>query len=288
LKRHPSIAITTGDSDGIGFEITAKALKQLSRSTVSSKVRYVVFGSRHGNLQWRRQLSRLANVDLVLKNGPPRNWVRTAAEGCLNGEFDALVTGPMSKQPTGHTEILADVANVKNPLMAFLGTQFHVVLATGHIAVTDLRRHLNPRQLKWAIEKALELRAQLGLKKPVGILAVNPHAGEGGLIGKDDLAVARVIKSLSRKQNIVGPLVPDAAFMRSHLGRHSIFVAQYHDQGLIPFKALHSFSEGTQVTLGIPFVRTSVDHGTAKDIFNKNKADAGSMVAAIQWARRLL
>jgi 4-hydroxythreonine-4-phosphate dehydrogenase len=280
------IVITTGDPDGIGFEITAKALTQLPRPR---GFQYIVFGSARGNERWLQRILKLGSlIDWQPREDAPSAWVRTAAEGCLAGHFSAMVTGPMSKDPVGHTEILAEVTGVKNPLMAFLGRFFNVVLATGHVPVTDLARHLTPASLEWAIRQAVDLRARLHLTKPVGVLAINPHAGEGGRIGREDLSLATLIQRFDSNSRVVGPLVPDAAFANGQAQRYSVLVAQYHDQGLIPFKALHSYAEGTQVTLGIPFVRTSVDHGTAKDIFNKNKADPGSMVAAIQWARRLL
>ncbi|MEK6554999.1 MAG: 4-hydroxythreonine-4-phosphate dehydrogenase PdxA, partial [Bdellovibrionota bacterium] len=126
-------------------------------------------------------------------------------------------------------------------------------------------------------------------KKPLALVGLNPHSGEGGLIGNEEISVLNpVLKSLNEKGlKIEGPLVPDSAFLKTNWKKYSFFICPYHDQALIPFKMIHGQDMGVHMTLGLPFVRTSVDHGTAKDIFNKNKANPGSMIDAIKWAMQL-
>jgi 4-hydroxythreonine-4-phosphate dehydrogenase len=121
---------------------------------------------------------------------------------------------------------------------------------------------------------------------PIGLLGLNPHAGDSGLIGQEEQTViSKAMKQLFELGiPVVGPLVPDAAFQKENWGKYSTFVACYHDQGLIPFKSIHGFDSGVHLTLGLSLKRTSVDHGTAKDIFGKNKANPGSMVSALRWA----
>ena len=143
-----------------------------------------------------------------------------------------------------------------------------------------------------AVRAADELRKVLDKKqmsRPIAILGLNPHAGEQGLIGSVENRIhAKVLETAAEeKLNVDGPLVPDAAFFPKNWSKYSVFVANYHDQGLIPFKMTHGQESGVQVTMGLPFVRTSVDHGTAKDIFGKNKADPRSMLQALEWAIRL-
>ncbi len=269
-------AITTGDVDGIGLEITTKALE-----AAPSGDRYLVYASEYKSSAWQKKLLKLKNVELLIRTDAPAQWVKEAAELCLKKQYRALITGPMSKNPTGHTEILQKVSQSRRVQMCFLGTRFHVILATGHIPISKVSNSIDESLICDSLDFALKLRSRLKLKKPVGILGLNPHSGENGNIGKEDLNIRSWIKKF---KNVEGPLVPDVAFQKFN---YSVYVALYHDQGLIPFKALHTFSEGTHLTLGIPFLRTSVDHGTAKDIFNTGKADPGSMISALAWARTL-
>jgi len=226
----------------------------------------------------------------------PAHWVEEAAAACMRGDFQALVTAPLSRttiidsglKDIGHTEILARVSGVQDLFMGFLGRKFSVVLATGHSPLARALGELNPGRLTKAIHAAAFLRRLIPAKVdlPIAVVGVNPHAGEAGLIGKDEIWMSKIILDLAAV-NVEGPLVPDAAFLPQNWGRYSVFVSPYHDQGLIPFKMIHGFESGVHLTLGLPFVRTSVDHGTAKDLFAKNRADAGSMKDAIQAALRL-
>lgn len=305
------IAITTGDTDGIGLEISAKALARLGPN------RHVTFflirsGEEQNHLTAKlRSRFRTAVVtslkqallidrkkfDLVevLSPNSPAIWVRDAAQLCQKKKLDGMATAPLSKteikraglKAIGHTEILQRVAQSKYVFMAFHGSKMNVVLATGHVRIQDLK--LTPARLKVAILSAENFRKRLAAPRrnlPIGLVALNPHAGEKGIIGPEEVRIHKpVIDQLRRRIKVEGPLVPDVIFAKERWKKYSVLVASYHDQGLIPFKLLHGFSDpGVHLTLGIPFVRTSVDHGTAKDIFGLNKADPRSMQAAIKMA----
>lgn len=228
----------------------------------------------------------------------PAHWVEQSARACLKGDFSALVTAPLSKtaicdaglKDIGHTEILARLSGEKNLFMGFWGQNFCVVLATGHLPLEQALRQLSVKKLGLAIEAANQLRQLLPrarAKRPLALVGINPHAGEEGLIGRQEIAQLKLLKRLAPRFKIIGPLVPDVAFLPPNWKKHSVYICPYHDQGLIPFKLVHGFNSGVHLTLGLPFVRTSVDHGTAKDIFGKNKAQYGSMKDAILAAIQL-
>lgn len=317
MKKPLRIAITTGDADGIGTEVTAKALAKIRpRSEVSFLLwrsprcpahdlnlidrhfRRITVGS------WPEALKIAPDspkeiVD-IHSNLPPPIWVETTAKAGHFGHIDAMVTAPLSKtaiaaaglDDIGHTDILKRISKAKELFMGFIGDKFNVVLATGHIPLEEVRDALTVHRLEKAIAAAESLRRVLDKKqalKPLALLGLNPHAGEQGLIGTTEKKIHRaaIESARSREVQIEGPLVPDAAFFPANWSRYSVYVANYHDQGLIPFKMIHGQESGIHVTMGLPFVRTSVDHGTAKNIFGKNKADASSMTLAIEWAIRL-
>ena len=317
MKAPLRIAITTGDPDGIGFEITAKALAQLRprkgvtffmwRSPKSSKrdLHHIDrYFKRITVASWPEalQIKTTSHRELIdiASNLPAALWVEQMAQASLFGHVDGMVTAPLSKtailaaglKDMGHTGILKRVAQSQDVFMGFIGDKFNVVLATGHLAIEDVSKSLTPRLLERAILAANQLRQVLNkrqLSRPIALLGLNPHAGEQGMIGDSEAKVHLEALSFAQKSKIAieGPLVPDVAFFPKNWKRYSVFVANYHDQGLIPFKMIHGQESGIHVTLGLPFVRTSVDHGTAKDIFGKNKADASSMFQAIEWAIRL-
>lgn len=317
-KRH--LVITTGDPDGIGLEVCLKALRQVKPRP---GVLFSVFLSKK-QLPLAKRSFRLAGWDFEtfsslqdsissLRGGRARSqvlhligsdlsaphWVLEAGLACRHGLCDGMVTGPLSKTliqksgvgKMGHTEILKKISGAKNVFMGFIGKECAVVLAGGHHPLRSAPSRLNEKTLRLATQEALGLRALLPRVKqrlPVGVLGLNPHAGEGGLIGSEDQKIQRWIKSWKLGKNVRGPLVPDAAFTPESRRSHSVFVALYHDQGLIPFKALHGQEGGAHLSLGLPFVRTSVDHGTAKDIAGQGKADEGSMTDAILLCLKML
>ncbi|MEN0058579.1 MAG: 4-hydroxythreonine-4-phosphate dehydrogenase PdxA, partial [Bdellovibrio sp.] len=209
-------------------------------------------------------------------------------------------TGPLSKtliyesglRDMGHTDILKRVSKTQNVHMGFLGREFNVLLATAHIPLNKIAQSLTTENLSLALINANHLRKILPTslaRKPIGLLGLNPHAGEAGLIGDEEGQLFPSLLSFARQHKIPvsGPLVPDAAFLKSNWKKYSVFLALYHDQGLIPFKLVHGQQSGVHISVGLPFIRTSVDHGTAKDIFEKNKALPHSMRDALTWAVKL-
>ncbi len=309
------LAITTGDLDGIGLEICIKSLISLGPKP---KVIFFLFRSNKSSLKDDlKKLDRTFNrvqvssfeeylekysssnynlVDIASSESPAK-WVVTAATLCLKKQLSGLSTAPISKtvikssgyREIGHTELFQTVAKTASPFMAFLGKTFNVLLVTGHIPLTKVK--ITKARLYQAGLAALNLKKILSAKQkklPVALVGINPHAGEENIIGSEETKIfLPVIRRLSKKTKVVGPLVPDAAFMPKNWHKYSVYVCPYHDQGLIPFKAING-TAGVHLTLGIPFVRTSVDHGTAKDIYGKDKADASSMKNAIELAIKLI
>ena len=171
--------------------------------------------------------------------------------------------------------------------MGFFGEYFNVILTSAHIPVNQIEKSLSDVLLSNAISVALDSREILDSKKrkkPIAILGLNPHAGDGGIIGDFE---KNVLNGYLNSKELVGPLVPDVAFVKENWPKFSFYLAMYHDQGLIPFKTINGFDSGAHLTLGLPIKRSSVDHGTAKDIFGKNKANPGSMIEAIKWGVKL-
>lgn len=169
--------------------------------------------------------------------------------------------------------------------MSFWGKVFNVVLISGHrplsLAFKDYTLKKIEKVARLAQEAALKLDPRRA-HRPMALLGLNPHAGDQGLIGHEELQ----LRSLLKIPGLQGPLPGDSAFIPVNFKKYGMFLAAYHDQGLIPFKMAHGFETGVHVTLGLPFLRTSVDHGPAKDLFGKNKADSGSMKAAIEMAMK--
>jgi 4-hydroxythreonine-4-phosphate dehydrogenase len=315
MKKPIRIAITSGDVDGIGTEVIAKALNKLKPQ---KNVQFILWRSpdcprKHLNLidKYYRRYSFTSWSDAmgyipedsrdlieIVSNQNPALWVEQSALAAKFGHIDAIATAPLSKtviqkaglEDIGHTDILKRIAEVEDVYMGFIGAHFSVVLATGHLPIHKITKSWTPEQLHGAILAAKELRELLPAKeqkKPIGILGLNPHAGEKGLFGDDE----DIYKEAIRKHKDIdfgGPLVPDVAFQPEQRPKHAIYISAYHDQGLIPFKMLHGRESGVHISLGLPFVRTSVDHGTAKDIFGKNKADHHSMLEALEWAISLV
>jgi 4-hydroxythreonine-4-phosphate dehydrogenase len=316
VKKPLKIVITTGDLDGIGLEITAKALAKLGpkpginfflwRSAKASQKylrRMDSYFKRKTVQTWPEALNVSLDSPKVLvdinSNRSPASWVEESAKAGLYGHVDALATAPLSKvsiiqagqKDLGHTEILRRVTKASPLFMSFVGDKFSVILATGHMSVDAVSRQLSSEQLESAIRHSFTLRKWLPTKnalKPVAVVGLNPHAGEEGLIGKEeqDVFIPLLERLKKEKLQVEGPLVPDVAFQEQNWKKYSIYVSPYHDQGLIPFKMIHGLA-GVHITMGLPFVRTSVDHGTAKDIFGKDRASPESMIQALKWAINL-
>lgn len=312
------VVLTTGDSDGIGLEVAIKALLHLGPQKnvqvilwrTHQEPRSTIFNLfKNLDKSWNRKVVyslsdalelRGFNLVDIVSDKSPAHWVEETAYACREGLVQALVTGPLSKvtiqeagfQDIGHTDILKRVARVKDIHMGFIGNKFNVVLATGHIPIKKVSKSIEFKTLKSALLHANQLRLSLDQqvrKLPIGIVGLNPHAGESGLIGTEEINIFKKLKSTCKKLKIPyeGPLVPDAAFFPSQWNKYSVYLTMYHDQGLIPFKMIHGQDSGVHISLGVPFIRTSVDHGTAKDIFGKNKANPHSMIDALRWAIKL-
>ena len=318
MKNYYRVAITTGDTDGIGPEVTAKALNRLKpqrgvqlylwRSQQFPK-KYLRLIDRHFRRltvkNWAEALKQdtdfyrtLIDIESVL---PPAKWVEQSAKAGMAGGLDALVTAPLSKtgiihagmKDLGHTEILKRVTKTPEIFMTFLGKRFNVVLLTGHTSIKKAYDRITEERLETCLALTHKARAFLQSPKKAKAIAVvgcNPHAGEEGVIDSKESEIYKPVlsKMKKRKVQLTEPLVPDVCFQEKYWNQYSYYVASYHDQGLIPFKMAHGPISGVQVSLGLPFVRTSVDHGTAKDIFGKNKANEPSMKKAIEVAMNLV
>lgn len=214
----------------------------------------------------------------------------------LEKRASAIVTAPVHKEAIslsqssfiGHTEFYAEAFGVKDFSMAFLSPAFDLVLMTTHLGIKDLPKAMNKAVILRALENAVSLQKITGDKKEILVLGFNPHAGEGGLFGNEDGLIAKCVAEMRKKKlRFTEPLAADSAFVDVVKGKYRTVVACYHDQGLIPLKML-SKGNSVNVTLGLPFVRTSVDHGTAFDIAGTFRAEHGSMVEAILAAVRLV
>ncbi len=231
-----------------------------------------------------------------------KQWVEDAISDALrhsgdSRRVDAIVTAPISKaswsmagyQWPGHTELLAHRCKTRHHCMAFVGPALRVALATTHLPLMELRDALTIGRILEPIELGGQLCRRLGVERPrIAVCGLNPHAGEGGLFGDEEIRLIQPAIDLAIQQGIdaLGPFPADTVFGRALRGEFDLVVAMYHDQGLIPVK-LSGWEDAVNVTLGLPIVRTSPDHGTAFDIAGKSAADHRSMRAAIELAIRL-
>jgi 4-hydroxythreonine-4-phosphate dehydrogenase len=271
------IGITLGDPAGIGPEVVAKALAS-------------------------RKLDKHFDYEIIGDAGVKRradavDWVVEGATRCLAGELAALVTAPISKQLLrdagyhfeGHTELLAHLSRTKRFAMMLVGGSLRVSLATIHVPLAKAPRLLSTKRIVEVIELSHDACKRFGIRRPkIGVAGLNPHAGEGGLLGHEEQRIiAPAVRQAVRKGvNAIGPLPADTLFHKAYHGEFDAVVAMYHDQGLAPLKMI-AFDTGVNLTLGLPFVRTSPDHGTAFDIAGKGIANPASMIAAINLAARL-
>lgn len=219
----------------------------------------------------------------------------TAARGALNRDFDAVVTAPLHKGIIsdagvlfiGHTEFFAEKTHTKHVVMMLVGGGLRVALATTHLALKDVPRAITTESLEQTlIVLHGDLQKKFGIAAPrILVAGLNPHAGESGYLGREEIdTIEPVLRRLSeRGMNLVGPLPADTLFTAKHLDRADAVLAMYHDQGL-PVLKMKSFGHGVNVTLGLPIIRTSVDHGTALDLAGTGQIDVGSMLAAIDLA----
>lgn len=306
MKRPVRLGITVGDINGIGPEV---ALKACARRW-GREVRFIFYGPAGAVAAQAAQLGLKcpALVDPCPHDAVP--WqpgrvtaaagraameaVRAAVTDCRRGAIDAIVTAPLSKEGIhragfafpGHTEFLAHLTGTRRFAMILCGGPLRVVLATRHIPIAAVPGALTPRVLREQVELTAEALPWLGARRGrVAVCGLNPHAGEGGDIGREEIEViAPVVRALRRKGlRVTGPLPGDTVFHAAAAGGFDAVVAMYHDQGLAPLKLI-AFDTGVNITLGLPIVRTSPDHGTAFAIAGKNRADPSSMTEAVRTA----
>ena len=308
----PAIAITIGDPAGVGPEI---ALRAAQDPAVTRLCQPFLFGSRALLKRVAKQLTLSVPNDIndptpefvaaavvpgtvQAENGAhAARWVEAAVDGCRAGRFAAMVTGPINKEALaaggvpfpGHTELLAHRCGVTGEIMLMYDRRIAVALVTVHQAYSSVPASLSVERIVHTGELLAQALRRLRQDQPcLAVLGLNPHAGEHGLFGDEEarLVIPAVAELRRRGVSCDGPLPPDTAFTPANRRRYAGHVCLYHDQGLIPFKAL-AFADGVNVTLGLPIVRTSVDHGTAFDIAWQGKATHRSLVSAIRLAVKL-
>jgi 4-hydroxythreonine-4-phosphate dehydrogenase len=304
------IAITTGEPAGIGPEIAVAA-------ACASHLPTVLLGDRQ-LLQQAAESVRVAwplpswvgvehfdsKVPVVAGRLDPRNatyvlaMLDAAIDGCRRGRYRAMATAPVHKGVineagvpfTGHTEFLAERTNARHVVMLLVGGGMRVALATTHLPLAQVAGAITVERLSATLDVLdHDLRSRFGLPRPrIGIAGLNPHAGEGGHLGREEIDVIEPAIAAARSRGIdaAGPLPADTLFLPAVLSRFDAVLAMFHDQGL-PVLKHASFGHGVNVTLGLPIVRTSVDHGTALELAGKGCADAGSMKAALALADQL-
>ncbi|MBA3007086.1 MAG: 4-hydroxythreonine-4-phosphate dehydrogenase PdxA [Proteobacteria bacterium] len=317
------IAITMGCPVGIGPEILLKFFNQTDRSSKYAPVILGDIGvlqrcatelkinaqflAWHPGTPIRTEqipvleLSHLNTHDLIwghptIATGKAMvSYIEKAVSLILNGTFSAMVTCPISKASLnragysfpGHTEMLAALTQSPNYVMMMAGSSLRVTLATIHCSLASVPSRLNIETLTALIQTTnTALRCDFGISSPrIAVAALNPHAGESGLFGNEEdeiiLPAIQIMQAFGIQ--VQGPFPPDTIFFKAASGMYDAVICMYHDQGLIPFKLLH-FKDGVNVTLGLPIVRTSVDHGTAYDIAGKGLADPASLSAAVDLA----
>jgi len=322
--RQPRIAITLGDPNGIGPEVTLKCLRDPS---LRAQVRPIVMGSAHVLREHARALGYgdlllhavtpggplpddgLAILDVLPDEAPAVDFGRVTADGgrlamravqaatdaCIDGWADAMVTAPLSKDAIaragarfpGHTEYIAERTGAASHAMMMVAGTLRVGLVTAHIPIAEVPSHVT----KSAIVEKLDvvhasLRHDFGIEDPtIAVLGLNPHAGDGGVIGREEERIITPAMEAARSDGmrVVGPLPADGFFATDLDSGYDAVLAMYHDQGLVPFKAL-AFDRGVNFTAGLPIVRTSPDHGTAYNIAGQGVANEGSMRSAIERA----
>lgn len=307
----PVIGITVGDASGIGPEL---AMKCAALPEVNNRCRPVLYG----NVSVMKRIAAAVQFDppdaativetgvLDVQSVQPGKFtaetgrasfqaVEAAISDSLENKIDGIVTGPIQKEAwrlggityPGHTELFADRCQVSEYCMMLTSEQISCVLATIHVAIAEVPGQLSTEMIFRAIGLAAQaMERRLGRPARVAVCGLNPHAGEGGMFShgeEENLIVPAIIQSRQMGIEVTGPLPPDTAFTPAVRLHTDVYVCMYHDQGLIPLKTL-AFDDAVNVTLGLPIVRTSVDHGTALDIAWTGQASHQSMLAAIHMA----
>jgi 4-hydroxythreonine-4-phosphate dehydrogenase len=320
----PVIGITMGDPAGVGPEVCAKALvtpeirsiadcvvigdrRSLRQGLKAAKIEGIEINAIKdiAGARFERgviDVIDLENVDPRLKIGQvskaagkaAMEYLEKAIQLAKDGRIDAITTAPINKEAIhkagykfhGHTEILAERTGSKNYAMMFVSEKLWVMLVTTHLPLREVSKHLDKGKILNRIKLAHETLYKLRGRKPrIGVAGLNPHAGESGIFGDEELKVIKPAVDEAKKLGIdvKGPISPDAIFNLAVGGVFDIVIAMYHDQGLIPLKLL-AFNHSVNVTVGLPIIRTSVDHGTGFDIAGKGWANPSSLIEAIKVA----
>jgi 4-hydroxythreonine-4-phosphate dehydrogenase len=304
------IGITLGDAAGIGPEIILKAISEPEICDICSPL---IIGDRlilehtaqKVNLPISNEILDLKQFTTLPEPGKISQacgkaalaYVEKAVSLCLSKEIAAMVTAPIHKEAihlagspyAGHTEMIAKLTETDEYAMMLVGGGLRVVLVTIHIGLATVSKTLSIEKIVKTIRLAYRATQELGIKNPkIAVAGFNPHSGEQGLFGNEEQTKIKPAIELAKQEHIpvFGPFPPDTVFHRAINGDFDIVVCMYHDQGLIPLKTL-AFHSGVNVTVGLPIVRTSVDHGTAYDIADKGIANPLSMIEAIKLAVRL-
>ncbi len=329
----PQLAITMGDPAGVGPEIIVKACRTLAPRIAAGELRLLLIGHRSALAAARRIVGGPADLPETTE---PGSWpdlaflpageerepvhfgavspeagrfaylaVEQAVRLTMAGRIDAIVTAPLNKEAlnaagyhyAGHTEMLATLTGVKGSVMLLAHGTMRVSHVTTHVALAEVPRLLTPERLRRTIDLTHAALHELGIGNPrIAVAALNPHAGEGGLFGRQDIDVTAPVVAACAEAglDVIGPVPGDTVFVKLRGGQFDAVVAVYHDQGHIPVKLLGFDIDpatgtwralsGVNVTLGLPIIRTSVDHGTAFDIAGTGRANEESLIEAIDYA----
>ena len=309
------IALSPGDPAGIGPEICLKSLKEINNPKDFELI---------GDIDFYRKLSKDLNLNLsfeetlhtknsiLVKNikldsevvsGSPNvanskytlDVLLTGSLGAINKEYAALVTGPINKKIindygfefSGHTEFLADISQTKSVVMLLANSKVKVALLTTHIPLNKVSESISTKKIIETIKILNEnLKRLWKIKNPkICVLGLNPHAGEGGFMGSEEIEIIEpaINALLSEKICVEGPISADTAFIKEKTSKYDAYLAMFHDQGLPVLKSM-GFGDSVNITLGLPFTRISVDHGTAYELAGKNKADPSSFKRSMELA----
>ncbi len=323
----PRIGITMGDPAGIGPEVVLKAVAEeevraVCRPVIIGDAQLLAHNARTLDLQCGYQIVRhdehlpdeiseplIFHLDNIQGHVEPgiesgaagkaaAGYIEAAVELCAAGSIDAIATAPINKRALylggytfpGHTEFLAYLTGSDDYAMGFVGANLRVVLVSTHVPLSEAIGLVRRERVEKRIRLADRELRRWGIERPhIAVAALNPHGAEGGLFGMEEASeLAPAVEACRAADgiNVSGPFSADTVFLRASRGEFDAVVACYHDQAMIPVKCL-SFGEAVNVTLGLPFIRTSVDHGTAFDIAGKGIAEHSSMVAAIKLAAEL-
>lgn len=321
--RRPRIGITIGDPAGIGPEVVLKAVAEAAVTegcapVIIGDAQLLAHTARKLNLQCGYKIVRrneplpdqidapviyhLDNIRADIEPGVESSaagrasgeYIEAAVELCLGGQLDAISTAPINKRALflggysfpGHTEFLAHLTHTPEVAMAFVAANLRIVLISTHVPLAEAIRLVEKDRIERVIKLANRELKRWGISEPrLAMAALNPHGGEGGLFGVEESAeiVPAVEACRALGIDVAGPFSADTVFLRASRGEFDAVMSCYHDQAMIPVKCL-SFGEAVNVSLGLPFIRTSVDHGTAFDIAGRGLAEHSSMVAAITLA----